>query len=675
MKRIELLIFAAAILMLYPHSAVAQEKCVLDNGKIRAVFHSGDTFTVEEIVMDGHKVAGSGSFAFWDLTLLGPMGETPVYRPKVARYQGAVKKHDQGVQSYCFTWFLRLDYSRGNYPLRAVVSLPDDGDRLYFNLEAELPDGWMVTNVTYPELTLCRPEGAKVIIPEGWGLEAPLSAAGHKAIYPTSAMQFLMVHNADGALFFGTEDPSGSRKVYGVDGNVDMHLSLDVPASEAWTRDGMFTLPFAVNLGFDRAGWEHAVTHWYKPYTYTLPWGGEERKIKNRLSTLSPWLQQTEGWVRLKTVDDEFDALDKAADLLGPHLSAHWYWWHQIEYDTHYPEYLPARPGFAQRVAQIHKKGVHVTPYMNGRLWDPHSESYARDGGKDASVRKMDGTLYTEIYRTSCVVNSVTCPYTKTWHDKLCSLVESIQAEYGVDGVYIDQVGCTVPVPCWNPSHGHPRGGGSFWVEGYQRILRDIRRDHLRPGGILTTEENGECYSDLFDMMLMVNSLNNDHLGPLKIVPVFPMVYSDRIITSAFTALPEVLEVGVPSTYRFAFAKALLYGAQPGWVRAFIITDPKFAAEAAYLRKLMDFRSTIHDIVLGGEFVREFTPGGANPKRSFERYWEETAVLGAEWRDRDGKPAFILVNTDPEAHRVLLPKGASRRRMVTVPADGAIVVR
>ena len=176
-------------------------------------------------------------------------------------------------------------------------------------------------------------------------------------------------------------------------------------------------------------------------------------------------------------------------------------------------------------------------------------------------------------------------------------------------------------------------------------------------------------------MMLMVNSLNNDHPGPLKIVPVFPMVYSDRVITSAFTYLPEVLEVGVPSTYRFAFAKALLYGAQPGWVRAFIITDPKFAAEAAYLRKLMDFRSTIHDIVLGGEFVREFTPLGANPKRTFERYWEETAVLGAEWRDRDGKPAFILVNTESEAHKVRLPKEASRRGTVTVPPDGAIVIR
>ena len=64
MKRILLLIFAATSFLLCPHITVAQSKCVLDNGKIRAVFNSGDTFTVDEIVMDGHKVAGNGSFAF-----------------------------------------------------------------------------------------------------------------------------------------------------------------------------------------------------------------------------------------------------------------------------------------------------------------------------------------------------------------------------------------------------------------------------------------------------------------------------------------------------------------------------------------------------------------------------------------------------------------------------------
>lgn len=668
-------IFACiALALLALGSLRAEERYVLDNGKVRAVFSGGKTFAIEEIVVDGHKIAGNGSGVFWHVTLLGPMGENPVYRPKFAPYQGAVASRKGDVQQLCFTWTLRLDYGRGTYPLRAIISLPDGGDRLFFNLEVELPEGWIVTNTTYPELTLLEPADAKVIIPEGWGLEAPLSAAGHKAIYPTSAMQFVMAHNPEGAVYFGTEDPSGSRKVYSIDGDHALHLSLDVPASEAWTSGGLFTLPFAANLGFDPAGWEHALKHWYKPYSYTLPWGGEERKIKNRLSTLSPWLQQTEGWVRLKTVEDEFAALDKAADLLGEHLGAHWYWWHQIEYDTHYPEYLPSRPGFAERVAEIHRKGVHVTPYINGRLWDPHSESYARDGGAGASARKQDGTLYTEVYRTSGVVNSVTCPTSPVWHDKLCGLVDSLQRMYGVDGVYIDQVGCTTPTPCWAPGHAHPRGGGDFWLKGYQQILRDIRKNHLRPGNMLSTEENGECYSDLFDMMLMVNSLNNDHAGPLKIVPAFPIVYSDRVITSAYNYLPEVLEEGVPSTYRFAFAKGLLYGSQPGWVRAFIITDPKYAAEAVFLRNLMDFRSGIHDIVLGGEFVREFTPGGKNPRQNFVRFWEDTVVLGAEWKDREGKPAWILVNTDTVAHQVTLPAGAPRKRVV-VPAAGAVAVR
>ena len=670
MRRI-LTTIAFALLTFFSMSA--RESYVLDNGRIRAAFSGGDVFAIEEIVMDGQKLAGGGSIDFWHLSLLGPMGETPLYRPKVARYQGAEQTREGSLQKICFTWFLRLDYD-GFYPLRATVSLPDDGDRIYFGLEAELPEGWIVTDANYPRLVLEKPSDAKVIIPEGWGLEAPLSEAGHTAVYPTSSMQFMMVHNPSGAVYFGTEDPSGSRKDYSVDGDGALHLSLDVPCSEAWISGGRFTLPFEANLGFDREGWEHALKHWYKPYSYTLPWGGEERKIKNRQDGIAQWLLDTEAWVRLKTVDDEFAALDRAADLLGPHLSAHWYWWHQIEYDTHYPEFLPARPGFAERIAEIHRKGVHVTPYINGRLWDPHSESYRIKDGAKESARRLDGNLYTEVYRTSGVVNSVTCPDSRTWHDIICSLVDNIQEQYGVDGVYIDQVGCTIPAPCWSHSHGHPRGGGSFWLEAYQRIIRDIRKDYLRPGKILTTEENGECYTDLFDMMLMVNSLNNDYHGPLKIVPVFPMVYSDRVITSAFTAPPEVVEGTDPSTYRFAFAKALLYGSQLAWVRAFVITDPKFASEAAFLRNLMDFRSGIHDIVLGGEFVREFVPGGKNPRKNYVRYWEETAVLGAEWKDRDGKTAFILVNTDSVSHKVTLPKGAPAKT-VTVPSDGAIVVR
>lgn len=654
--------------------AEAENSYILDNGKVHACFAGGDTFRIEELIMNGKTVATAGSSTFWHISCLGPLGETPTWRPKHGKYQGAVKSREGNVSRLTFSWNLRYDYSGKYYPVRAIISLPDDADRLFFELEADLPEGWIVTSTDYPEISCVLPENGKLITTSGWGVEEPLTPVKVSVAYPTvtSAMQFILVHDKDGALYFGTEDSSGSGRYYNVDGNRALHVSMTVPASEAWTSDGTFRLPFAANIGFDVKGWEHAVNTWYKPATYNFTWGGEERKIVNRLETLSPWLLDTDGWVRLKTVEDEFAALDKAADIFGPHLSAHWYWWHQIDYDTHYPDYLPARDGFAERIAQIHKKGVQITPYINGRLWDPKSDSYLRDGGINASARKMDGTLYTEIYSTSGVVNTVTCPYTKTWHDKLCGLVDSLQRKFNVDGVYIDQIGCTIQTPCWNPDHGHPRGGGEFYLEGYRNILRDIRSNILRPEGMLSTEENGECYSDLFDMMLMVNSRYRS--GYSKIIPVFPMVYSDRIITSAYTYLPEILEVGQPSTYRFAFAKALLYGSQPGWVRAFIITDPKFENEAIFLKNLMDFRKGIHDIVVGGSFVREFAPRGDNPECTYVRFWKDSAVLGAEWIDRNGGKAMILVNTDTKSHKVTLPAGVPQKK-VTVPALDAVVIR
>ena len=88
----------------------------------------------------------------------------------------------------------------------------------------------------------------------------------------------------------------------------------------------------------------------------------------------------------------------------------------------------------------------------------------------------------------------------------------------------------------------------------------------------------------------------------------------------------------------------------------------------------MDFRAGIHDIVLGGEFVGDFVPGGKNPLRNYVRFWTDTAVLGAEWKDRDGKPAWLLINTDPVSHQVTLPSGAPNRKVVVSALD-AVVIR
>ena len=143
--------------------------------------------------------------------------------------------------------------------------------------------------------------------------------------------------------------------------------------------------------------------------------------------------------------DDTFDAVKSAAEYFGDGLGVHWYFWHNHPYDTHYPDYLPAKEGFAGMVRAVQQSGARVTPYINGRLWDPAADSYKRDRGYDASCRKPDGSLYTEIYPTSKVLNTVTCPSTAIWHRKIIGLVDSLQTGLGVDGVYIDQISAAAP--------------------------------------------------------------------------------------------------------------------------------------------------------------------------------------------------------------------------------------
>ena len=155
--------------------------------------------------------------------------------------------------------------------------------------------------------------------------------------------------------------------------------------------------------------------------------------------------------MRAKHVTDRtYDAVRRAARYFGQGLGVHWYFWHHYPYDTHYPDYLPAQERFAGMVRSAQSLGARVTPYINGRLWDPAADSYKRDRGYDASCRKPDGSLYTEIYPTSKVLNTVTCPSTDIWHRKIIGLVDSLQHAIGVNGIYIDQIAAAAPEPCWN---------------------------------------------------------------------------------------------------------------------------------------------------------------------------------------------------------------------------------
>ncbi len=70
--------------------------------------------------------------------------------------------------------------------------------------------------------------------------------------------------------------------------------------------------------------------------------------------------------------------------------------------------------------------------------------------------------------------------------------------EYHVDGVYIDQISAMSPKLCFDTTHGHPLGGGHWWVEGYWAMLQSIR-DAMPEGAMLTSECNSEPFARWFD--------------------------------------------------------------------------------------------------------------------------------------------------------------------------------
>jgi hypothetical protein len=56
------------------------------------------------------------------------------------------------------------------------------------------------------------------------------------------------------------------------------------------------------------------------------------------------------------------------------------------------------------------------------------------------------------------------CPATRFWQDRVHEITLRLYNQYGVKGVSIDQIAASAARLCFDPSHGHPLGGGHWWV-------------------------------------------------------------------------------------------------------------------------------------------------------------------------------------------------------------------
>jgi hypothetical protein len=621
---------------------------ILENNNVRLVFADSSEFQMKRFVVNGKNLLASQSTSPWELTYRGVNGENPKLHPRLGYYKGvSVVKNEDSTTAF-FKWDMVLTDTL--FPVIMSVILYNNIELPEWNIEAKVPNEWVITHLVFPRISLERPDDPKIILSVGYGVEYNINTGNTlQSRYPsgTGTMQLVLMHNDSGCFYYSTKDKEGSDKIFKVNDQGDNVLfSTEITTSYAWTEKSQFSLPWGTVMGYCKNGWQDAVERWYRPFTFTTQWG--KNKISER-TNITSWIKDADLWLRPMHVEDNtMKEVNKALSYFGKGVGLHWYYWHNHPFDTKYPEYFPCKNDFPEMVKEAQKRGGFVTPYINGRLWDINTASYIELNGKEASCRKPDGTLYTEVYGSK-VLNTVTCPSSETWKGIQSELIKRILTEIGTDGVYIDQIGAAAGEACYAENHDHPLGAGNWWHHSYRDMIKEIRLKHVKNEHALTTEENAECYIDLFDMMLIVNT---PHSNYQKIVPLFPVVYSDRAIYSGYTYIPWHIRNGV---FKYLTMRSLLWGAQLGWIEPGKIMKPEHEKEALFLKNCTNFRRQHHDLFLGGRFIKEIIPTGDNPTIKIPGYEKINVVLAAEWKSTDNELNIVVVNMDNQQRKVILP--------------------
>jgi len=665
----------------------------LNSGRLTVDFRMADG----KLSLNGIRDSGGRNWiaqpgqTLWKLAILNDAGETT----EIASADAELVVTKQESDKIAPTW--RAKVGNETVTVTARIRTEKDGALSYWSLKADLPDGCRVARADFPIVP--NISASKMAVPFGWGLEYDVRPQmSYEATYPSmiAAMQFVAFYGGGHGLYIGTHDPEANHKVYSAKGAE----SGATFAVANWPRlaekgGGTYELPYEAVVGVFDGDWYDAA-QLYREWALTAPWS-KAGPVSKR--PIPGWVKDTDLWLRVETqMDDMMGLCKQARAYFDVPTSLHWYRWHEIPYDTLYPDYFPAKSGFVDQIKTLQSEGFHVMPYINGRIVDPNSKGWNEEGLSKSAARNEKGEPYTEVYGSKVPLNAM-CPYTKAWQDKVASLVDRLTHECGVDGVYIDQIGCAWAYRCYDKSHGHPLGGGHFWVDGYRKMLDGVRAK-LPEGRMITTEENIECFIDYFDALLLVNT---PCASDRQVIPLFPAVYSGRTITFGFQYIAAD-DVKKSAPFRAKMAREFAFGAQIGWVRVDEIMAPGAEKEREFLRNLARCRSHGHKFLRDGRLLGIVDVGGDNPAIKFtaaapfggEYTLVTPSVVGSAWEAEDGSIGVALANMSDadrkvefaaplkagSAYRPEILSPAGKRSVgpgedaenVTVPARSAVIV-
>jgi hypothetical protein len=509
--------------------------------------------------------------------------------------------------------------------------------------------------------------GDALIVPDGWGRLLPRpSEATYDARYPDgdATMEVLGYSRQEGTTLalLARDGRCFSKEFFAEHGDDKRCFSLKIqhlPENMGETRHCEW--PYQVEMTAFPGDW-YALARHYRLWATNQVWCDQGR---GRYRSDSPeWFRKLVWWFRptgngSKIIND----FTRVRGIIPESVGFHWYEWSSNNFDTLYPEYFPARDYVPATLARLHESGVKVMPYINGRLWDTNTLSYKAEGASRWATKSVDGSVMFEPWLKNM---AHMCPYCEAWQKKMLSVTDRLFREFGVDGVYVDEVGSVPWEPCFDKSHGHPLGGGNYYVNGNWSLLKAIRENgrRIQPDAVFTTEDTAEPYIGCLDGMLMCDRTTPDS------IPFFPAVYHDFVAQFGLYVFEPDVKAGLP--YRSKEAMLFQFGGQLGWEGTTWKETRADLAKWKWLAKLASYRQLGLDWLAYGEMLhppavqlQSGQPVPLIPERwmRFETVSVDTkqpAITTSAWRAPDGRVALFAINVSDEslAVRIVLPPKA-----------------
>ena len=352
----------------------------------------------------------------------------------------------------------------------------------------------------------------------------------------------------------------------------------------------------------------------------------------------------------------------------------HWHRWNLPGHDVNYPEYFPAVPGVSNAVSACRAIGQMPMIYTNGRLWDAGTMGWRF--AQPYATMQDDGTPYIERYGNGRA-QGVMCPYTREWQNVMNDLARRITGpEVGAPGLFMDQIGAATPKLCFNPAHGHELGGGTYWFDGYRRLLAQAHATTFAHGAFLTTEGSAEPWMDAIDGYLLVTMRRAED------VPFYPAVYSGY--TTYFCSPQHGQDDDL--SWRYLQTRETFWGVELGWFDPSFLTSPGMASRRELVGALCRLRMSYKNFLAYGTLLDEarFAAPPVTVRVLWRKRWtsrgkdeefDAPAVIGNLWRNVSGtETRLFLSNVSDMRQDVTLANEGFVGRTVTLPPHALMVL-